>query len=38
MAADEKRFKKLRIYNVVMGLFHLLQGAAIVALREPYDI
>ncbi|MHB8049619.1 MAG: heliorhodopsin HeR [Coriobacteriia bacterium] len=38
MAIDEKRFKRLRIYNVVMGLFHLLQGAAIVALREPYDI
>lgn len=38
MATDDSRFKRLRVYNVVMGLFHLLQGAAIVALREPYDI
>jgi len=38
MADQEPRFKRLRIYNIVMGLFHLLQGAAIVALAEPYAV
>ncbi len=38
MAKDEKRFKRLRIYNLVMGFFHLLQGVAIVALAEPYAV
>lgn len=38
MVADEKGFKRLRVYNLVMGLFHLLQGAAIVALSKPYAV
>lgn len=38
MDAGDKRFKRLRVYNVVMGFFHLLQGAAIVALSEPYAV
>lgn len=38
MAAIEPRFKRLRIYNAVMGLFHLAQGAAIVALSQPYAV
>lgn len=38
MATGEARFKRLRFYNAVMGLFHLLQGAAIVALSEPYAV
>lgn len=35
---DERRYKRLRIYNAVMGLFHLAQGIAIVALSEPYAV
>jgi len=35
MPENESRFKRLRIYNVVMGFFHLAQGAAIVALSDP---
>ncbi|MRR12277.1 hypothetical protein EG835_07400, partial [bacterium] len=38
MTTDDGRFKRLRIYNVVMGLFHLAQGAVIVALAEPYAV
>lgn len=38
MAEIDTRFKRLRIYNVVMGLFHLAQGAAVVALSESYKI
>ncbi|MDP2299622.1 MAG: heliorhodopsin HeR [Coriobacteriia bacterium] len=38
MAETEPRFKRLRLYNVVMGLIHLAQGAAIVALSEPYAV
>ncbi|MEN6429281.1 MAG: heliorhodopsin HeR, partial [Coriobacteriales bacterium] len=38
MADMEKRFKRLRLYNVTMGLFHLLQGVAVVALAEPYAV
>lgn len=38
MATGEARFRRLRIYNVAMGLFHLLQAAAIVALSEPYAV
>ncbi|MDO8880329.1 MAG: heliorhodopsin HeR [Coriobacteriia bacterium] len=34
----ESRFQRLRLYNVVMGLIHLVQGAAIVALSEPYAV
>jgi len=32
MAEHDRRFKRLRIYNVVMGSFHAGQGVAIVAL------
>ena len=38
MTDPNQRFKRLRIYNAVMGLFHLGQGAAIVALAKPYAI
>jgi hypothetical protein len=38
MADTEKRFKRLRIYNIVMGLFHLAQGAAMVAFAEAYAV
>lgn len=26
------------MYNIVMGLFHLAQGAAMVALADPYAV
>ncbi|MDO8846812.1 MAG: heliorhodopsin HeR [Coriobacteriia bacterium] len=35
---EERRFKRLRLYNVVMGFIHLAQGAAIVALSQPYAV
>jgi hypothetical protein len=38
MAESEKRFARLRLYNVVMGAFHLAQGIAIVALSQPYAV
>ncbi|MDP2401990.1 MAG: heliorhodopsin HeR [Actinomycetota bacterium] len=38
MATSEPRFKRLRLYNIVMGFFHLAQGAALVALSESYKI
>lgn len=38
MVETESRFQRLRLYNVVMGLIHLVQGAAIVALSEPYAV
>ncbi len=38
MADAGQRFKRLRIYNIVMGLFHLAQGAAIIALAESYAV
>lgn len=38
MSDMEQRYKRLRIYNIVMGLFHLAQGAAIVALSESYAV
>jgi hypothetical protein len=38
MPENESRFTRLRIYNVVMGFFHLAQGVAIVALSEPYAV
>lgn len=38
MAENEMRFRRLRFYNLVMGFFHLAQGAAIVALSESYKI
>ena len=36
--SDEPRFRRLRIYNLVMGLCHLAQGAVLVALSEPYAV
>lgn len=36
--SEEPRFRRLRIYNLVMGLFHLAQGAVLVALAEPYAV
>jgi hypothetical protein len=39
MAAEvESRFKRLRLYNIVMGFFHVAQGAAIVALSQSYAV
>lgn len=38
MPEKETRFTRLRIYNVIMGFFHLAQGIAIVALSEPYAV
>jgi len=35
---NDRRFKRLRIYNIVMGVFHLAQGAAMVALAESYAV
>lgn len=35
---DERRFKRLRLYNLVMGLFHLGQGIAIVALSNDFAL
>ncbi len=36
--ADERRFRRLRIYNLVMGLFHLGQGVAIAALSNDFTL
>ncbi|PKQ29574.1 MAG: hypothetical protein CVT60_04685 [Actinobacteria bacterium HGW-Actinobacteria-10] len=38
MPDSEKRFKRLRLYNLVMGLFHLVQGVAIVALSNDFAL
>lgn len=35
---EDRRFKRLRIYNLVMGLFHLGQGIAIVALSNDFKL
>jgi hypothetical protein len=35
---EERRFKRLRVYNVVMGLFHLGQGVAITALSNDFTL
>ena len=35
---DERRFTRLRIYNVVMGAFHALQGVAILALANDFAL
>lgn len=32
------RFKRLRVYNILMGFFHLAQGIAVVVLSEPYKL
>ncbi|MBE0416849.1 MAG: heliorhodopsin HeR [Coriobacteriia bacterium] len=36
--AEEARFKRLRVYNVVMGLFHFGQGVAIAALSNDFAL
>lgn len=38
MAETEARFKRLRLYNLVMGLFHFGQGVAIVALSNDFTL
>lgn len=38
MSQIEPRFRRLRVYNAVMGLLHLIQGAIIVVLSEPYAV
>ncbi len=38
MAENEARFKKLRLYNLIMGLFHGAQGVAIVALSNEFTL
>lgn len=38
MAAKEKRFTRLRIYNAVMGLFHAGQGAAVAVLSNDFKL
>ncbi len=35
---DDTRFRRLRLYNVVMGLFHLGQGIAIAALSNDFKL
>ena len=36
--AEESRFKRLRLYNLVMGVFHLVQGIAIAALSNDFAL
>jgi len=36
--AQERRYARLRVYNAVMGLFHLAQGGAIVALSNDFSL
>ncbi|NTW29410.1 MAG: heliorhodopsin HeR [Coriobacteriia bacterium] len=36
--ANERQFRRLRSYNFVMGLFHLGQGIAIVALSNSFKL
>jgi len=38
MTEHEYRFKRLRIYNAVMGFFHAAQGVAIVALSNDFAL
>jgi hypothetical protein len=38
MPDSDKRFTRLRIYNIVMGLFHLGQGVAIAALSNDFKL
>jgi hypothetical protein len=35
---EERRFGRLRLYNLIMGLFHLGQGIAIVALSNAFTL
>ena len=36
--AEEIQFKRLRFYNALMGTFHLVQGAVIVALSNDFKL
>lgn len=36
--ADERRFRRLRLYNLVMGLFHAASGVAILALANDFSL
>ena len=36
--AEERMFGRLRVYNLIMGLFHLAQGVAIVALSNDFAL
>lgn len=36
--AEERRFGRLRLYNLIMGLFHLGQGIAIVMLSNDFKL
>ncbi len=38
MMAEERQFKRLRLYNLLMGSFHLVQGAVIVALSNDFKL
>ncbi len=38
MSANDARFTRLRVYNAIMGLFHLIQAVVILALAEPYAV
>lgn len=38
MASDEATYKKLRIYNAVMGFFHLVQGSLMLWLSNDFKL
>ena len=38
VTVDERRFARLRVYNVVMGALHALQGIAILALANDFAL
>ena len=38
IAKMDKRFKRLRWYNIAMGFFHAAQGAAVVALSNDFSL
>ena len=37
-AVDERRFTRLRVYNVVLGAFHAVQGVAILLLANDFAL
>lgn len=36
--ADDSRYRRLRLYNTIMGVFHLGQGIAVVALSNEFKL
>ena len=38
MADDEKQFRRLRSYNIIMGFFHAVQGIVVVALATDFAL